>query len=151
MQLPVKNHPNGFSLKLIHNSRGSWKEHIEFTKSSEEFMKKVNAIIKLHGADTYASFKASLKINGGFCDNKETGTTHPIMWKGRLDKIFELLPFPKVEHECESCNGTGWQCHSDNVEMYNDCEDDYDCDNCLKKGDKCPDCEGTGEITGDES
>jgi len=86
-------------LKLIHNSRGSWKEHIKPIEDPIEFMETVHAIVKLHGYDTYASFKASYKKDGGYAKNQETGLTLTINWKGRLDMLFKLMPFPVEEGE----------------------------------------------------
>lgn len=86
----------GYELKVSHNSRGSWKEHIEFTEDPRAFMDKVNAIVKLHGADVYASYKASLKVNGGYAKNHETGLTQQITWKGKLNMIYKIMQFPNV-------------------------------------------------------
>jgi hypothetical protein len=126
---------NGYELKLNHNSRGSWKEHIKFTEDPFEFMEKVHAIIKLHGEDTYASYKASYKENGGYGENKENGKTIQISWKGRLGIIYQLLDFPegcrmgKIKR-CTWCNSA---LEGEEIDAPHSYGGDIICDRCYNE------------------
>ena len=84
----------GYEITIKENKRGSWKEHIPHTRCGKSFMNCLDKIIDKYGAETKSSFKAIYKINGGYGKNKKADSTFEVNWKGKLNRIYNILKFP---------------------------------------------------------
>ena len=78
-------------LKISKLGKDRWKEHFPESKQIDALHEFIDGVIRKYGNELKGTFRLSLKLNGGYGKNHDTGSTRVFHVTGYLDDIWIVL------------------------------------------------------------